>query len=130
MSQLSNYAEKLVLDFLMTTGAVVRPTSWYMALCTSATNDAGAGTEVAGNGYVRQSISFGAASSPDGTIANTNLVTFTASGGDWGTVTHAKIMDAETDGNMLWHGPLEDQRLMLNGDYLDFAIGTINLTMG
>lgn len=130
MSQLSDYAEELLLTYLMTGTVVARPAAWYMALYTSATNDATGGTELTGNGYSRQAITFGAAVNPGGTIANTNLVTFTAAGGDWGTITHARIMDAETGGNALWHGPLAAQRLVLNGDHLDFAIGTMNLTMG
>lgn len=130
MSQLSDYAENLLLTYLMTATAVTRPTSWFLALYTSATNDSTGGTEVSGNGYARQAIVFGAAASPGGTIANTALLTFTAAGGDWGTITHARIMDAVTGGNALWHGPLAAQRLVLNGDYLDFPIGTINLTMG
>ena len=46
MAALSDYAEKLLLDYSMTAGSVTRPTAWYVALYTSAPTDAGGGTEV------------------------------------------------------------------------------------
>ena len=41
MAALSDHAEDLLLDFLMTTGTATRPTNWYLALFTAAPNDAG-----------------------------------------------------------------------------------------
>ena len=52
MAALSDYSEKLLLDWAMTTGSATRPTAWYVALYTAAPNDAGGGTEVTGGGYV------------------------------------------------------------------------------
>jgi len=46
MAALSDYAEKLLLDYSMTTGSVTRPTAWYVALYTAAPSDSGGGTEV------------------------------------------------------------------------------------
>ena len=59
MAALSDYAEKLLLDYSMTAGSVTRPTAWYVALYTSAPNDAGGGTEVSGGGYARKTVAFG-----------------------------------------------------------------------
>ena len=129
MAALSDYAEKLLLDFLMTTGTATRPTNWYVALFTSATNDAGGGTEVSAGGYARQSVSFDAASSPGGTTSNSGEVSFTASGGDYGTVTHMGIFDASSSGNLLWHGALTASKTVADGDTLTFAAGNIDLTM-
>lgn len=130
MSALSDYAEKLVLDWLMTTGSATRPTTWYVALFTSATNDASGGTEVSGNGYSRKAVSFAAAASPGGTTSNTGAVSFTAAGGNWGTITHIAICDASSAGNRIWHGELAAPRAVNDGDTLSFAIGAINLTLG
>ncbi len=46
MAALSDYAEKLLLDWSMTTGSATRPTAWYVALYTAAPSDSGGGTEV------------------------------------------------------------------------------------
>ena len=129
MAALSDYAEKLLLDFLMTTGTATRPTNWYVALYTGAPSDSGGGTEVSAGGYARQSVSFNAASSPGGTTSNSNEVSFTASGGDYGTVTHMGIFDASSSGNLLWHGALTASKTVADGDTLTFAAGNIDLTM-
>ena len=36
MSALSDHAENLILNFLMTSGTATRPTAWYVALYTVA----------------------------------------------------------------------------------------------
>jgi hypothetical protein len=130
MSNLSNFAEKLVLDFLMTTGAAVRPTSWFLALYTAAPSDAGGGTEVSGAGYVRKAVTFGAAATPGGTTSNTGVVSYTAVGGVYGVVTHCAIFSAVSGGNMLWHGAMVAPRTINDSDTLSFAIGQIALTIG
>lgn len=129
MSALSDYAEKLVLDWLMTTGSATRPTSWYVALYTAAPSDSGGGTELSGNGYSRQSATFAAASSPGGTTSNTGALTYTASGGNWGTITHLGIFDASTSGNLIWYGALTTSKTVNDGDSLQFAANSINLTL-
>ena len=129
MAALSDYAEKLLLDFLMTTGTATRPTNWYVALFTAAPNDTGGGTEVSAGGYARQSVAFSAAASPGGTTSNTGEVSYTASGGDYGTVTHMGIFDASSSGNLLWHGALTASKAVADGDTLTFAVGNIDLTM-
>jgi hypothetical protein len=129
MSALSDFSEKLLLDWLMTNGAATRPTAWYVALYTAAPSDAGGGTEVAGNGYAREAVVFDAASSPAGTTSNTGAVSFTAAGGAWGTITHLGIFDADTGGNLLWHGALTAPKTVGDGDTLEFAIGNIDLTI-
>lgn len=129
MSALSDYLEKALLDWSMTAGAVTRPTAWYVALYTAAPSDSGGGTEVSGNGYSRQSVTFAAASSPGGTTDNTGTVSFTAAGGNWGTITHLGIFTASTGGNLLWHGALSASRVVNDGDTLSFAIGAISITL-
>jgi hypothetical protein len=129
MAALSDYAEKLLLDWMMTTGSATRPTTWFVALYTAAPSDSGGGTEVSGNGYARQSVTFGAASTPGGTTSNTNTVSFTASGGNWGTITHIGIFTAVTSGELLWHGSMTASKTINDGDVLEFAIGNIDLTL-
>lgn len=129
MAALSDYAEKLLLDWMMTSGSATRPTAWYVALYTAAPSDSGGGTEVSTGGYARQSVAFSAASSPGGTTSNSGEVSFTASGGNYGTVTHMGIFDAASSGNLLWHGALTASKTVADGDTLTFAAGNIDLTM-
>lgn len=129
MAALSNYAEKLLLDWLMTTGSATRPTAWYVALYTAAPSDSGGGTEVSGSGYARQTVAFSAAATPSGTTSNTGAVTFTAAGGSWGSISHIGLHDALTGGNLLWHGAMTAAKTIADGDTLEFAIGNIDLTL-
>ena len=129
MAALSDHAEKLLLDWLMTTGSATRPTSWYVGLFTAAPSDSGGGTEVSGNGYAREAVTFAAASSPGGTTSNTGNVSFTASGGNWGTITHIGIFNASSSGNLLWHGAMTASKIVNDGDTLQFSIGNIDLTI-
>ena len=129
MAALSDHAEALLLDWLMTTGTATRPTAWYVALYTAAPSDSGGGTEVSGSGYSRQAVTFDAASSPGGTTSNTGAVSFTASGGSFGTVTHIGIFDAVSGGNLLWHGAMTASKTVADGDTLEFSIGNIDLTI-
>ena len=102
---------------------------WYVALYTAAPSDSGGGTEVSGAGYARQSVTFDAASSPGGTTSNSADVSFTAVGGDYGTVTHMGIFDAASSGNLLWHGVLSASKTVEDGDTITFSAGNIDLTM-
>lgn len=129
MASLSNAAEKLLLDWLMTTGTAARPTAWHLGVFTAAPSDAGGGTEIVGNGYARETVAFAAATSGAGTTANTGAASFTAAGGDWGVCTHVAIFTAATGGTMLWHGAMTTSRTIADTDTLDFAIGEIDLTM-
>jgi len=129
MAALSDHAEALLLDWLMTNGSATRPTAWYVGLYTAAPSDSGGGTEVSGNGYSRQAVTFAAATSPGGTTSNTGDITFTAAGGDWGTITHIGIHDASSGGNLLWHGAMTASKTVADGDTLQFSTGNIDLTI-
>ena len=129
MAALSDHAEKLLLDWLMTTGSATRPTAWYVGLFTAAPSDSGGGTEVSGSGYAREAATFAAASTPGGTTSNTGDISFTASGGNWGTITHIGIFDASSAGNLLWHGSMTASKVVNDGDTLQFSTGNIDLTI-
>lgn len=129
MAALSDHAENLLLNWLMTTDSVTRPTAWYVGLYTAAPSDSGGGTEVSGNGYARQSATWGTASGTGGTTDNEANITFTASGGDWGTITHIGIHDAASGGNLLWHGAMSASKTIADGDTLQFNTGNIDLTL-
>lgn len=127
MSNLSDYAETLLANFIANAQTATRPTSWYLGLFTAAPSDAGGGTELSGSGYARQAATFGAASS--GVVSNTSTHTYTASGGSWGTITHYGVFDALTTGNLLWHGALTTPRTIADGESLTVAAGAFTLTM-
>ena len=126
MSSFTDYTENALLNHLLRNVALTSPAAVYFALFTVAPTDAGGGTEVAGSGYARQAITFGAPSG--GAVANTAAVSFTAAGGNFGTVLAVGIFDALTAGNMLaWDGIAS--AVINDGDTINFPIGDIDVTL-
>jgi len=128
MSDLTDFAENLLLEWMMTGNAATRPTAWYVALHTSAPTDAAPSTgELSGNGYARQSmastvVADTADNDADLTFGpNTTLA--------WGTVTHASVWDAVTAGNCLWHGALTTAKAIDIGDEFKISAGNLTLTL-
>ena len=104
MSALSNYSEKALLDHLLGTATFTKPTTVYVALFTASDStgdtlenlEQGILTnEVAGNGYSRQTATFNAVTLGTGSTTNSGNITFTASGGAFGTIVAVAIMDSD-----------------------------------
>lgn len=126
MSAMSDYLENEILDHILGTGAYTMPTTVYVGLSTGSFNDDNSGTELTGNNYAREAISFGAAAS--GTASNDAAVEFNAATGSWGTVSHFGIFDAASSGNLLIHGALTASKVIETGDILKIAIGDMDIT--
>jgi hypothetical protein len=98
---LSNYKEKKLLDHANNVTAWTAPTTQYLCLYKTDPTDADAGTEVDAvvddTAYVRQAITFGAATSGIGQAVTTNAQTFAAvvygTGAAPYTTTHGGIRD-------------------------------------
>lgn len=135
MSAASDYLELEVLDHVLGKGTrnFTSPSDLYIGLHTADPLDAGSGTEVSGNAYARAAVTFDAASQPSTgyTFAdNSATVTFaTASGGNWGTITHIAIWDALTTGNMLFHGALTASKIVNDGDTFQIQAGNLVITL-
>lgn len=128
MTALADYAEDLVLAWLLTTGAATRPTTWYVALHDGDPGEPGNQDELVGDGYSRQSVTFDAPSG--GATENTAQLTFgPATGAGWGSVTHVSIWDASTAGNCLYKGPLSSPVTINAGDSLVFAAGNLDVSI-
>jgi hypothetical protein len=130
MSSFSDYTENLVLNYLFTTNAAVRPTAWYVGLFTAAPSDPGGGTEVSGSAYARRVTGTITVSGTATTATNSAAIEFAAaSGGNWGTVTHAAIFDALTGGNMLAWAPLTTSRTINDGDVFRIPASSLTVTL-
>ena len=129
MSAATNYLENEVLDHILGEGArdFTSPATLYIGLFTAvADGEAGSVTEVSGNAYARTAVNFNVASG--GSSTNDGAVTFpTASGGNWGTITHAGVYDASSSGNLLFYGALTVNKTVTDGD--TFQIADTQLTI-
>ena len=103
-SVLSNYLINKLLKHITNQAIFTPPATIYLALYTSSPNVDNSGTEVSGNNYARQAISW--ASIVLGTsVANTNTLTFPTATGTWGAVTYLALMDSVSGGNLLAFTP-------------------------
>lgn len=122
----SNTAENLVLEWLLTTNAVSRPTTWYLAVYTAAPSDTGGGTEVSGFGYARQAITFSAPTA--GTLSNNVAVEFDCAGGNWGSITHWAVHTDISADSILVYDAMVTPKTINDGDTLRFAIGDVDIS--
>lgn len=128
MAGFTTYLQQEVLDHLLGNGAYTAPTP-YIGLFTAAPSDAGGGTEVSGNAYVRVNAGtlFGAASGT--TCSNDGAITFPTTTGSWGTVTHFGIFDAASAGNLLIWGALSVSKTITSGDTASFGVGDLDVIL-
>jgi len=126
MSEMSNYLENALINATLRNTSYTSPATVYLALYTSDPTDADAGTEVSGNAYVRQAITFGAPS--DGVSTNSAAIEFPQATGSWGTVAYIGIRDSSTSGNLLFHSPLDASKAIATGDVFRIAIGSLSVT--
>lgn len=131
MSSFTDFTESLVLNFLLTTNSVTRPTAFFVGLFTVAPTDAGGGTEITGSGYARVATGTITVSGTSPTTAtNAAAIEFApASGGNWGVVVAAAIFDASTGGNMLAFANLSTSRTINDGDVLRIPAGDLDVTL-
>jgi|WetSurSiteA1Bulk_404760.scaffolds.fasta_scaffold00605_8 hypothetical protein len=115
-SIISNYLETELINHIIRNNPYSPPASTYIALYTTDPGDADGGTEVArntileggsGTGYERIQC-------PTATISNNTAtfgedgIAFSTATFPWGTVTHMGIKDADTGGNLLFYGALDE----------------------
>lgn len=126
----SNYLETALLNHIRGSTSFTQPSGLYVGLFHASPEDDGSGlaSEVSGGGYARQAIIFGIPD--DGRIANTGTIEFTNINGASNTpITHIGIFDAQSGGNLLFHGPLLTPKNIVEGGDAQFAPGSIGITL-
>ena len=123
---LTNTFETTVLTWLLTASSATRPTSWYIGLFTAIPNEAGGGTEVSGNAYVRKAATFTVSGN---TASNSAAIEWAAATGSWGTVTSIAIFDAVTAGNMIGYAALATSKAIATGDVFRIPAGDLDVTL-
>lgn len=130
MSALSNYLENAIANQLLGGAAAPSIANTYIALYTAGPSDVGGGTEVSGTGYSRVNLANNTTNWPetsDGSKSNGIAVVFPTAGASWGTVTHFALLDANTSGNLLFHGSLGTAKAVESGDAPSFPVGSLTI---
>lgn len=133
----SDYLEKAILDHVIGGTTLAKPANVWIALSTAAYSDAATGasmSEVTGGAYARQQLTNNATNWPaatgtsPATKSNGVVINFPTSTAAWGTVTSFYIVDASTNGNVLYGADLTTPKTVNTGDSVSFAIGGIVVT--
>ncbi len=127
-NNLSDYLETALINHVLRNSALTSPTTVYAALFTVAPGEAGGGTEVTGNAYARQAVTFSAPSG--GATSNSADVTFpVTTPSTWGTIVAVGIFDASSAGNLLIYAPLTANKTVAAGDQFKFPATTLTFAL-
>lgn len=133
MSAASDFLEVELLDHVLTGSTYTPPANVYVALFTASTgletNDPSA--EVNGGDYSRKQASFAAAQLVGGAGSSSTdaTITFDTATANWGTITHIAVMDAASQGNVLFHGPVTTPKTIETGDTFQISAGNLTITL-
>lgn len=123
-------AHKWINHVLRNTAFTTPGTAIYVGLDTDDPTVADSGTEVSGGTYGRiQVTAWDAPAATSGATQNTGTIQFATPTASWGTITHVKINDALTTGNMLYFGTLSGGGLVGVGDDFHFVAGALDLSI-
>ena len=128
MAAASDYLENKLLDHALATASFTIPTDVYVGLHTGSPLDDNSGAnEISGNGYTRKVAAFAAAAS--GSSSTNATITFDAATGNWGTITHVAVMDAATNGQVLFYGAVTTSKTIESGDTFQVSSGNLTISL-
>lgn len=130
---IANVQANNIMNLLFGKTEYTVPDTLYIGLSTTAINEDGTGaTEPEGNGYARVAVPNNKDSFSDataGVITNDIQIVFNESTGDWGTITHVFVADAETEGNILYFDALAKERVVQEAASLTFPVAAVTFTL-
>lgn len=124
MGAMTNFLANNLRGHVFRNVSYTSPATVFLALFTTATTEAGGGTEVTGGSYARQTCAFSTTGN-NGEVENTAAETFTNMPA--ATVTHMAVFDAVSGGNMLMQGVLPSPVVYTAGQSATWAIGELKL---
>jgi len=128
VAAMSDYLETKILDYVLRDTADWAPSAIWLSLHTADPTDDDGGEVSAGSfTYGRQAITFNAAHATAGTATNSSVEEF--SNMPASAVTHIGLHDAETAGNLLFHGALTAPKTVADGDTIKVAAAAITVTL-
>jgi hypothetical protein len=122
-----NYLEDKIINHVLRNTALTSPVSVWLALFSTAPDEANGGVEITTNGCVRKQVTFGAPS--NGASTNSAQVDFPSASPAGYTVNGWVLFDAETNGNKLYYEDTSSSPLVVAiGNNVKYAIGQLSIT--
>jgi len=131
MATASNYTIGEIRKQLLRSGTWTKTTTRYVAVCTAAPTAASTGStivEPSGNAYARVQVDADDANWSS-TGDNVSAITWPTATGNWGTLTHFAVVDAATNGNVLFYGALTTSKTITNTDTFSIPAGDLDLSI-
>lgn len=136
MAGFTNYLEDKVIGHVFGGTTFTPPATYYCGLQTVTPTDSGAGTEVSGGAYARQSIAWTVATGGTAQASNTAALEWAAATSDWGTVVTAGVYDALTGGNLVAYETLTktdfstaNPKVINEGDIFKIDAGNLRIQL-
>jgi len=127
LGTLTNYLENKLINHLLLNVDYTPPASVWLALYTASPSDTGGGTEVISVGnYARQRITFNVSAN---IATNSSIIYFPEATTNWGTIVAASIMDAVTNGNMLFWGEITNHTEINTGENYTINPSALNVEL-
>jgi hypothetical protein len=127
---LTDYGEKLLLDWVLGGAVPTRPAKWWVSLATGSPSASGASD---GLFTPRGTVTFASANSPQGSATNLNIIsgTFVAVAGiSSGTVFGWNLYDSSVGGTRLAYGTVANASgVRSTGSTVAFVAGALKITL-
>jgi hypothetical protein len=124
---MSNYLSNNLANATLRNTSYSSPANVYVALYSTAPTASTSGTELTGNSYSRQTVTFNAPSA--GSASSNVAVSFgPATGNNWPTVKGMAIVDASSSGNILYFQTTTNQNVLIDKT-LTYGSGNITITL-
>lgn len=136
MTDLTNYAENILIEALFRNSTLSRPTTWFIALSTTTVAEDGTNiTEPGDANYARMELDTGAASewsdpSSGPLTDNTAELAWPAADTGFGTILDVVLFDAITSGNAWFFSPLGSSVTVNAGEVFRFQAGDLDVAFG
>lgn len=139
MAAFSDHLEEGILNHTLRGQSLSTPATIYLALYTTDPTDAVTGNELADTAYVRQDMAKGGAISSGWTppatsgegfaASNAKVIQFPPIADGSVTITHYALFDAQTGGNLLYHGEFTVAKTLEINDVLSVDIGGLQVIL-
>jgi hypothetical protein len=109
---------------------------WLAASTADPTEDGSGLAEPSGNNYSRVSVDGNNGAWDAATVGapttkvNANKLSFPEASGDWGTITHLALLDAQAGGSVRAYAALGSAQSIGDGDNLEVPAGDLTLKLG
>ena len=133
MTELMNYGENQLIECLFRNSSLSRPSTWYVALSTTAPNEDGTNvSEPSDANYARQGLDTGASSewsdpSGGGSTDNTGELAWPAADTGFGTIGWIVLYDAVSGGNPWFWTALQSSVTVGAGEVFRFPAGDLDV---